>query len=31
MGLVIPDETHQILVDLDRDAPQVVQANQEGQ
>ncbi|HUF95151.1 MAG TPA: hypothetical protein VMO52_03630 [Acidimicrobiia bacterium] len=31
MGLVIPDVTHQILVDLDRDAPQVVQANQEGQ
>jgi cell division protein FtsL len=31
MGLIIPDETHQILVDLDRDAPQVVQASQDGQ
>jgi cell division protein FtsL len=30
MGLVIPEETHQILVDLDRDAPQVVQASSEG-
>ena len=30
MGLIIPEETHQILVDLDRDAPQVVQASQEG-
>lgn len=30
MGLVIPTETHQLLVDLDRESPQVVQATQEG-
>ena len=30
MGLVIPAETHQLLVDLDRDAPQVVQNEREG-
>lgn len=30
MGLVIPTETHQLLVDLDREAPKVVQATQEG-
>ncbi|REK10094.1 MAG: hypothetical protein DWQ40_13100 [Actinobacteria bacterium] len=29
MGLVIPAETHQLLVDLDRDAPHLVQSNQE--
>lgn len=30
MGLVIPTETHQLLVDLDRDAPKVVQLTEEG-
>lgn len=29
MGLVIPSETHQLLVDLDRDSPQVVQSSRE--
>lgn len=30
MGLVIPVETHQLLVDLDRSLPAVAQLNQEG-